>query len=142
MTDKPLTIADYPLAENRPDLVRSARGKALEELTVEAVMNGDVTLEDLRITPDALEQQGEISRAAGRDKLADNFDRASEMARVPQPVIMEIYEILRPGRAADKTVLLAAALRLRQDYEAEGLAKFVEEAALIYEKRGLFSTRY
>jgi propanediol dehydratase small subunit len=64
------------------------------------------------------------------------------MARLPQLVIMEIYEVLRPGRARDKQVLTDAANRLRDEYSAEQLAAFVEEASEVYERRGLFSTRY
>ena len=52
-------IADYPLAENRPDLVRTARGTPLEELTLNSVEAGKVTLEDLRITSQALKDPGQ-----------------------------------------------------------------------------------
>ena len=34
MTGKPLTTADYPIVEQRPDLVESARGKPLAELSL------------------------------------------------------------------------------------------------------------
>jgi propanediol dehydratase small subunit len=104
MTDK-LSIADYPLAEQRPDRVRGARGKTLDDVTLDRVVAGDVEMEDLRITPDALLAQAEIARAAGRPTLAANFERASEMVKVPQQVIMEMYELLRPGRAPDKSRL-------------------------------------
>ena len=142
MTDDKLTAADYPVAEKRPELVESARGKRLEEITLDAVMAGEVTMEDLRITPRALQQQAEIARAVDRAALAANFERASEMARLPQPVIMEIYELLRPGRAPGKQTLLEQAERLRRDFAAERLAAFLEEAAEIYERRKLFSARY
>jgi len=142
MTRKPLSAADYPLAEKRPDLVRGARGKPLEELTLDALVSGDVTMEDLRITPQALLQQAEIASSVGRNELARNFERASEMARIPQPIIMEIYEILRPGRASDKQAIIAAAKRLRDEFQAEILAAFIEEAADIYDRRGLFAARY
>ena len=50
MTAK-LTIADYPLAETRSDKIRGQRGKSLDDITLDAVMAGKVTMEDLRITP-------------------------------------------------------------------------------------------
>ncbi len=106
------------------------------------MLRGDVTMADLRITAKALKQQAEIARSAERAALAGNFERASEMAAVPQAVIMEIYELLRPGRAGDKAELLAAACRLRRDHAAEALAAFIEEAAEVYASRGLFKTRY
>jgi propanediol dehydratase small subunit len=141
MTDR-LSTADYPLAEKRPDLVRGARGKALDEITLASVVAGDVAMEDLRITPEALLAQAEIARAAGRPTLAANFERAAEMVKVPQGTIMEVYELLRPGRAKDKSELLSAARRLRVEFGAETLAAFLEEAAEVYERRGLFRFRY
>jgi propanediol dehydratase small subunit len=137
-----LTIGDYPLAEKRPDLVRTRRGKKLEELTLEALETGNVALEDLRITPEALRQQAEIAVAAGRPTLARNFERAAELVDVPQDVILGIYELLRPGRAKGKADLLEAARLLRETYHAEQMAAFIEEAALVYERRGLFAKRF
>ena len=142
MTRKALTVDDYPIAEKRPELVAGARDRKLEDLTLDAVLNGDVTMEDLRITPEALRMQGEIARAAGRAALARNFERAAEMTRLPQPLIMEVYDKLRPGRAAGKAELLELAGRLRREFSAEQLAAFVEEAAEVYERRRLFSARY
>jgi len=142
MTAKRLGIGDYPLAETRPEQLRGARGLSLEDITLDAVIEGRVGMEDLRITADALMQQAEIAEAAGRPTLADNFRRASELIAVPQPVIMEIYELLRPGRAPGKQAMLDAAVRLRADFGAERIAAFVEEAADVYQRRGLFTFRY
>jgi len=135
-------IADYPLAENRPDLVKTARGKALDDLTLKAVEAGDVTLEDLRITPQALKDQARISELAGRPTLARNFERAAEIVDVPQEFVLKVYELLRPGRAKSKDDLLAAAKTLRDTYGASKMAEFVEEAAEVYERRGLFTYRF
>lgn len=135
-------VADYPLAENRPDLVQTARGKALGDLTLQAVEAGQVTLEDLRITPQALKDQARISDLAGRPTLARNFERAAEIVDVPQDFVLKVYELLRPGRAKTKGELLEAARVLRQDYRAETMADFVEEAADVYERRGLFTFRF
>ena len=141
MSDK-LSTADYPLAEKRPGLVRGARGKSLDDITLNSVVAGEVGMEDLRITPDMLLAQAEIARAAGRPALAANFERAAERVNVPQQLIMETYELLRPGRAPDRTKLMAAARRLREEFGAERLAAFIEDAADIYERRGLFRFRY
>ncbi len=142
MSGDKLTIADYPLAENRPDIVRGKRGKTLDEITLEGVIDGRVTMDDLRITGAALRQQAEIARAAGRPTLAANFERAAEMVDVPQDAIMRIYELLRPGRAKSKDDLIAAAKELRDVHGAHVLSDFVEEAAEVYEKRGLFNRRF
>ena len=133
---------DYPLAEKRPELVTGRRGKALPELTLDGVLSGDVTLDDLSITAAALQQQAEIARDAGRDTLAENFERAAELTTVPQDVIMRIYELLRPGRAASKQVLLEAAEEMGRDHHAPRMAAFIAEAAEVYERRGLFKKRF
>ena len=142
MSGERLSIADYPLAEKRPEVVRGKRGKDLDEITLEAMLEDRVTLEDLRITSAALRQQAEIARAAGRDTLAANFERGAELVDVPQDTIMRIYELLRPGRAQSPGELLAAARELRDPYGAKGIAAFVEEAAAVYERRGLFKKRF
>jgi propanediol dehydratase small subunit len=142
MGNRSLSVADYPLAEKRPELIEGRRGKRLDDITLEALVAGDVGLEDLRITPAALKLQAEIAHAAGRPMLAKNFERAAELVDVPQDVLMQIYELLRPGRAKDKAPLLAAAGVLRDKYGAATMARFVEEAAAVYERRGIFARRY
>jgi propanediol dehydratase small subunit len=137
-----LTVADYPVAEKRPELVSGRGGKPLAAITLDAVVAGDVNLDDLRITPDALRRQAEIACDAGRATLAANFERASELCDVPQDFIMGVYELLRPGRAKDKGPLIEAAKILRETYHAERMAAFVEEAAAVYERRGLFRYRF
>ena len=141
MTDK-LTIADYPLAETRSAEIRGQRGKSLDDITLDAVMAGSITMEDLRITPHALDDQAEIARAANRPTLALNFERAAELVNVPQDFIMSTYEMLRPGRAKSKDQLLQVAKTFRQTYKAERMASFIEEAADVYERRGLYTYRF
>lgn len=141
MTEK-LGIDDYPMAERRPELVRGPAGKSLDEVTLDALLSCDAGIEDLRITPEALRLQAQIAEAAGRAALAANFERAAELATIPQAVIMEFYELLRPGRAKTRQTLLDAAQRLRSEFQAPLMAAFVEEAADVYDRRGLFRFRY
>ena len=133
---------DYPLAETQPGSVMGARGKALSGITLDVVLAGGVTMADLRITPQALQAQAEIAADAGRTALAANFRRAAELVDVPQDFIMEVYELLRPGRATSQQPLLQAAQKLRDEYGASRMADFVEEAAQTYEERGLFQHRF
>lgn len=142
MSEKRLSVADYPLAEKRPDVVETKAGKGLDEITLGGVLSGRVHLEDLRITDRALRQQAEIAKAAGRPTLAANFARGAELVDVPQDVIMRVYELLRPGRAGSKDELLAAARELRDVHGAVGVAAFIEEAADVYERRSLFKKRF
>lgn len=137
-----LTTADYPLAETRPDLIRGGRGKSLDEITLQRLLAGEVTLDDLRITPQSLRMQAEIARSANRATLAANLERSAELVDVPQDFIMKVYELLRPGRALDQAPLLEAARVLRETYKADRMATFVEEAAEVYQRRGLFTHRF
>lgn len=134
--------ADYPLSEHHAAEIKGKRGKSLSALTLEAVMSGDVTIEDLRITPKALNDQADVARSAGRPRLAENFERAAELVEVPQDVVMKVYELLRPGRAKSKIELMKAAMMMRVTHKAEQIATFIEEAAEVYEARGLFAKRY
>jgi propanediol dehydratase small subunit len=138
----PLQVADYPLSEKRDDLIRTRTGKTLDALTVSALESGAATMDDLRITKDALLMQAEIAEAAGRPRLGANFERAADMVDVPQDFLLKAYELLRPGRAKSKQELLDAAKTFRDQHKAERVAAFLEEAAEVYERRGLFQFRY
>lgn len=137
-SDSPL----YPLAERRPDLLVTGTGKPLEALTVKALAEGSLGQADIAISPEALRLQAGIARDAGRVRLAENFERGAELVGVPDAVLLEIYELLRPGRAASMDVLLDAAAMLRRDHGAEAVAALVEEAAEAYQRRGLFRRRF
>jgi len=137
-----LAVQDYPLSEKRADLIRTRTGKSLHEITVAALKSGAATMEDLRITKDALLMQAEIATAAGRPRLGQNFERAADMVDVPQDFLLKAYELLRPGRAKSKAELLDCAKVFRESYKAERVAAFLEEAAEVYDRRGLFQFRY
>ena len=139
---KKLTVADYPLAETRGDSVVGKRGVAVNDITLEAVIAGRVTMEDLQITPKALQDQADIAHDAGRPTLGLNFCRAAELVEVPQDLIMDTYELLRPGRAKSKQDLLDRAAVFRDQYSALSIADFITEAAHVYEKRGVFTYRF
>ena len=136
------TLADYPIVENRPDTLRARSGKPLHDITLDAVVAGQVDMADLSIHPDTLIRQAEIARAAGRPTLAQNFERAAELVNVPQDVVMQAYEILRPGRVRSKADILTLAATLRDRHNAPLIAAFMTEAAEVYDQRGQFRYRY
>lgn len=119
---------DYPLAEKHPDRLRTPTGRPFPEITLDAVVSGDLTIEDLRITGEALEWQARIAEAEGRPQLAENLRRAAELTRVPDERILAIYEALRPGRS-DKEALERLAEELERDYGAFRCARLVRDAA-------------
>ena len=97
------------------------------EITLEAVLEGRVTMEDLRITAEALETQARIAESEGRPQLAQNLRRASELVSVPEDRILEIYEALRPGRA-DTATLQALAAELESVHAAPRCACLLRES--------------
>jgi propanediol dehydratase small subunit len=121
-------MPEYPLAKSAPELLRSPRGIALADITVDAVLRGDVTMADLRITASALESQAAIAEQAGRGQLAENLLRASELVNVPDDVILSIYNALRPGRSAPAELARLAEL-LEREFDACRCAALVREAA-------------
>ena len=50
-------------------------------------------------TPETLQRQVAIARASGRAPLAENLERAAELARVPDDELLAIYTALRPHRS-------------------------------------------
>ena len=56
-----VTVEDYPIGEKKPELIKSASGKNLDELTLEGVVNGDLTSKDFRITKETLELQAQVA---------------------------------------------------------------------------------
>jgi propanediol dehydratase small subunit len=99
------------------------------------VLKGEITPQDVRITPETLEMQAEIAEKVGRHQFARNLRRAAELTRIPDQRILEIYRALRPYRST-KEELLAIADELEQKYGARMNAALVREAAEVYERRG------
>lgn len=132
----------YPISRNAPDQAVSASGMRLADLTLDAVVSEQIGPGDIRISADVLRLQDEIARAAGRDKLALNFERAAELVSVPQDLILETYEMMRPGRVSDPRLLSERAEMLRRDYGAHSIATLIDEAVLVYRRRNLFRRRY
>ena len=126
---------DYPLGSQRPDLVETPSGLALDEVTLEAARAGTLVATDVRATPATLRRQAQVAAAAGRRQLADNLARAAELAGVPDDQLLEVYTALRPRRST-AAELEQWALRL-DGWEAPLTAAFVREAAAAYVDRGL-----
>jgi propanediol dehydratase small subunit len=99
-----------------------------ESITLDAVLKGEVNMEDLRVTSEALEMQAQVADAAGRPQLAENLRRAAELVDIPEERILEIYQALRPGRAT-REKLLNLADDLEKRYRATRCAALVREAA-------------
>lgn len=129
------TVADYPLANKHPDWVKTATNKTLDDITLESVLSGKITAQDMRITPEILRIQADIARSAGRDRLAMNFERAAELTAVPDATgarndTTPCAPIVPRKRRAD-----SEADELEQKYQAKICAAFVRQAAGLYQTR-------
>ena len=115
--------------------VRALSGRAVDELTLEAVRRGEVSLADLRIHPETLERQAEVAAGHANPQLAENLRRGAELVAFGDDELLQLYDRLRPGRSS------AAELQaMADDLEARGArrcAALVREAQAAYLRRGL-----
>jgi propanediol dehydratase small subunit len=126
-------IRDYPLGTRRPDLVTTPGGVPLADVTLDAIRAGTLGADEICATPETLRLQAEVALAAGRTQLADSFERAAELAAVPDELLLDVYTALRPRRAT------AAELAHLETYDAAQTAAFVREAAAAYAERKLLA---
>jgi propanediol dehydratase small subunit len=134
--------AIYPVGEKQPERVRTRGDRPLGDLTLDNLMAGHVTASDFGITAEGLRLQAAIAEQAGRPHLAQNLRRGAELVEIPDDVLLDVYEQLRPGRARSAADLRAMADRLRRTYGAEETARLVDEAAAVYERRGIFDRSF
>ena len=134
--------AIYPVGEKQPERVRTRKGQPLRDLTLDNLLAGGLSASDFGITAEGLRLQAAIAKRAGRPNLAQNLRRGAELVEIPDKVLLDVYELLRPGRAQSADELRAAAQRLRENYEANETASLLDEAALVYERRGIFQRRF
>ena len=127
---------NYPLYSNRSDTLTAASGRPLRDLSLQKTLTEDISSEDYSISAETLRAQAQIARDAGYPQLAQNLERASELTAVPNETLLEMYEMLRPGRCSFEEYQ-ALAQRLRDEFNAAATAAFVEEAATVYQARGL-----
>jgi propanediol dehydratase small subunit len=118
------------------DTTRTKSGRTLDELTVEAVLAGRLTVEDFRISGETLRRQADAAEAAGYRQLAENLRRASELTHLSNQEVFDIYNALRPGRAT-YSQLVGLAEHLENGLGAVLTAALVREAAEVYLKRGI-----
>jgi len=126
----------YPLGEYEKDKIASKTGKKLEDITLSEVLKNHVSSEDIKISKETLNAQGQIAKEAGSAPMEKNFARAAELVDVPDDVILKMYDKLRPNRST-KAELVLMAQELLEKYNAKNCAKLVMEAAEVYEKRGV-----
>jgi propanediol dehydratase small subunit len=131
-----MTDAKYPLMQHAADELKALSGRPLSEITLDAVADGTLSADDMRIQAETLRLQAQVAEQAGYTQLAANFRRAAELTAVPNKEVLQIYDLLRPGRAT-YAQLIQLAEYLEQTYQAVETGKFVREAAEVYQQRKL-----
>ena len=129
-------MSNYPLGKNEADSITSMTGKKLSEITLDEIKKCNVQADDIKISKEMLHRQGQVAMDVDNPALAGNFERAAELVNVPDDVILDMYNKLRPNRST-KMELVRMAQELLEVYHAPYCAKLVLEAAEIYEKRGI-----
>lgn len=125
----------YPLSESGRDAVRSTSGRAVAEITLAAVLDGEIDPTDVRISPETLRLQADFAERGGNPQLAENLRRGAELVAFTDAELLEFYDKLRPGRSTSHELEeLAARLAERG---AQRCAALVSEALTAYSRRGL-----
>jgi propanediol dehydratase small subunit len=118
------------------ETIRTASGRSLDELTMEALLSGELTTEDLRISGETLRRQADAAEHAGYSAFAENLRRAAELTAIGNEDVLRIYDALRPGRRTyDELVALADTLET--EHNAPLIAALIREAAEVYRERGI-----
>ena len=82
--------------------------KKLSQITLDEVKKGNVTADDIKISAETLKKQGQVAKEADNPTMDANFQRASELVNVPDDVILDMYNKLRPNRSTKKELILMA----------------------------------
>jgi propanediol dehydratase small subunit len=122
------------MREDDPRRAESTLG--LEELTLEALRDGKVAASDLTIRRQTLLDQADLAEQRGYPQLARNFRRAAELTSIPNDVLIETYEKLRPYRATYYQ-LLALSQEIAARYDAPETGDYIRQAAEAYKAKGL-----
>lgn len=126
----------YPLGEYEKERIYSKTGKKLTDITLDEIVKGHISSDDIKISKEMLKAQGQVAKENGNDPMEKNFERAAELVDVPDDVILKMYDKLRPNRST-KLELVMMAQELMEKYNAKNCARLVMEAAEVYEKRGI-----
>ena len=126
----------FPLGTHHRDEIATQSGRPLTDLSLQQVLQGEVSPKDVSIRFETLVQQARFAREAGYDQVADNLSRAAEMTRIPNDELLAIYEALRPGRSTYYQ-LLSMSQRVASMFEAELTSAYIRQAADVYRDTGL-----
>ena len=126
-----------PAPAGDPPTCRALSERALDEITLEAAVRGDLSPADLRVHPQTLRRQAGVAEELGNRQLGENLRRAAELTSLADGEVLAIYEALRPERSTHAE--LAAVVARLEAEDAPLCAALVREAAAVYQRRGLLA---
>ena len=111
-------------------------GKSISEISLDAVSKGNVSVEDVRISAQMLQNQADIAESAGKKQIAENLRRAAEMTAIEDDVVIKMYDMLDTDEvypleisgsqsSAMGFITQKAAEVIDYDYENSGLNEFI-----------------
>lgn len=109
---------------------------APQDITLDALRADAISHEDVTIRRRTLEAQADRAQAEGFAQLARNFRRAAELTAIPAPVLLELYDKLRPRRSRYDE-LLALSQEIAARFDAPETGAYIREAAEVYRLKGL-----
>ena len=127
----------YPLSASGRDAVRSSSGKRVSEITLEAVLAGEVHAKDVRVSAETLRLQAAFAEDGGNPQLAENLRRGAELVAFSDEELLRFYDMLRPGRSSATELDELAATLAKSG--AERCAALVRAARSAYVRRGLIA---
>jgi propanediol dehydratase small subunit len=107
-------------------------------LTLEQLRAGKIMPDDVTISRETLLAQAARAEAEGYPQLARNFRRAAELTAIPNDVLLQTYDRLRPYRSTYYD-LLAMSQEIAARYDAPETGEYIRQAAEAYQAKGLLA---
>lgn len=115
---------------------RQESALSAEDITIDRLRAGEISSEDVTIRRRTLQAQAAKAVAEGFPQLARNFQRAAELTAIPGPMLLEIYEKLRPKRSRYEE-LLSLSQEVIARFDAPETGAYIREAAEAYRIKAL-----
>jgi len=129
---------ERPKAPEEIDPRRTVSRADPAALTLEQLRAGKIQPDDVTISRETLLAQAARAEAEGYPQLARNFRRAAELTAIPNAVLLETYEKLRPYRST-YYALLAMSQEIAARYDAPETGEYIRQAAEAYRAKGLLA---
>jgi len=107
-------------------------------LTLEQLRAGKIRPDDVTISRETLLAQAARAEAEGYPQLARNFRRAAELTAIPNDVLLQTYDKLRPYRSTYYE-LLALSQEISARYDAPETGEYIRQAAEAYQAKDLLA---